>query len=57
MQFSVPVQVLSETKQLCTSAVEPIISSVDSVKQYSVDKVVMRSSSQFIERNDRTLFH
>lgn len=36
---SVDVQVLKETKQLCSSAVEPLVNSVDSVKQYGVDKV------------------
>jgi len=33
------VQVLKETKQLCTSAVEPLVSSVDAMRQYGVDKV------------------
>lgn len=32
-------EVLKETKQLCTSAVEPLVNSVDAVKQYSVNKV------------------
>jgi len=34
------MQLLKETRQLlCTNAVEPLVSRVDSVKQYSVDKV------------------
>jgi len=34
------VQVLKETRQLCSSAVEPLVNSVDAVKQFGVDKVV-----------------
>lgn len=34
------MQVLKETKQLCASAVEPLVNSVDAMKQYGVDKVV-----------------
>jgi len=37
------VQVLKETKQLCASAVEPLVNGVDAMKQYGVDKVVASS--------------
>jgi len=43
------VQVLKETKQLCSSAVEPLVNRVDAVKQYGVDKVVMCLFSLFVE--------
>ena len=49
------MQVLKETKQLCASAVEPLVNSVDAVKQYGIDKVVavLSAASSFVLMADR----